>query len=221
MDIICDKCQSKFKIPDNKIPAGKIVTLPCPKCKNKISIGSSKKIDDSKPNEKKAITAFNEIDSDVYDASEKPFDFVEEEGKTALICESDLSIKKKIADVLHIMEYHFTEAESARDALKQMRYHDYDMIIVNEDFDTKNPDSNGVLIYLERLSMDIRRNIFVTMISSRFHTMDNMMTFNKSVNLIINIKNIDDIDKVLQRGIADNELFYRVFRDSLKETGRI
>ena len=221
MDIICDKCQSKFKIPDNKIPAGKIVTLPCPKCKNKISIGSSKKTDDSKPNEKKAITAFNEIDSDVYDASEKPFDFVEEEGRTALICESDPSIKKKIADVLHIMDYHFTEAESARDALKQMRYHDYDMIIVNEDFDTKNPDSNGVLIYLERLSMDIRRNIFVAMISSRFHTMDNMMTFNKSVNLIINIKNIDDIDKILQRGIADNEFFYRVFRESLKKTGRI
>lgn len=221
MDIICDKCQSKFKIPDNKIPAGKIVILPCPKCKNKISIDSRKKTDDSKPNEKKAMTAFNEIDSDVYDASEKPFDFVEEEGKTALICESDLSIKKKIADVLHIMDYHFTEAESARDALKKMRYHDYDMIIVNEDFDTKNPDSNGVLIYLERLSMDIRRNIFVTMISSRFHTMDNMMTFNKSVNLIINIKNIDDIDKILQRGIADNEFFYRVFRESLKKTGRI
>jgi predicted Zn finger-like uncharacterized protein len=221
MDIICDKCQSKFKIPDNKIPAGKIVALPCPKCKNKISIDFSKKTDDSKPNEKKAITAFNEIDSDVYDASEKPFDFVEEEGRTALICESDPSIKKKIADVLHVMDYHFTEAESARDALKQMRYHDYDMIIVNEDFDTKNPDSNGVLIYLERLSMDIRRNIFVAMISSRFHTMDNMMTFNKSVNLIINIKNIDDIDKILQRGIADNEFFYRVFRESLKKTGRI
>jgi hypothetical protein len=69
--------------------------------------------------------------------------------------------------------------------------------------------------------MDIRRNIFVTMISSRFHTMDNMMTFNKSVNLIINIKNIDDIDKILQRGIADNEFFYRVFRESLKKTGQI
>ena len=39
MDITCEKCQSKFKIPDEKIPAGKVVTLPCPKCKEKITVG--------------------------------------------------------------------------------------------------------------------------------------------------------------------------------------
>ena len=95
------------------------------------------------------------------------------------------------------------------------------MIIVNEDFDTMNPDTNGVLVFLERLNMAVRRNIFVTMISNRFHTMDNMMTFNKSVNLIINTENINDLDKILQRGITDNEFFYRVYRESLKETGKI
>ena len=221
MDIICDNCQSKFKIPDDKIPAGKVVTLPCPKCKNKISIGSSKKNDDNKQDQEAGIGAFDQVDSDAYDASEKPFDFIEEEGKTALICESDPSIKKKITDVLHIMDYHFTEAESARHALKNLRYHTYDMIIVNEDFDTMNPDTNGVLVFLERLNMAVRRNIFVTMISNRFHTMDNMMTFNKSVNLIINTENINDLDKILQRGITDNEFFYRVYRESLKETGKI
>ncbi len=221
MDIICDKCQSKFKIPDDKIPAGKVVKLPCPKCKNRISIGSSKKTDDIKQDQETGIASFDQADSDAYDASEKPFDFIEEEGRTALICESDSSIKKKIKKVLNIMDYHFTEAESARDALKQMRYHNYDMIIVNEDFDTKNPDSNGVLIFIERLSMSVRRNIFVVMISGRFHTMDNMMTFIKSVNLIINTKNIKDFDKILQRGITDNDFFYRVYKESLKETGKI
>ena len=74
---------------------------------------------------------------------------------------------------------------------------------------------------LERLNMAVRRNIFVIMISNRFHTMDNMMTFNKSVNLIINTENINDLDKILQRGITDNEFFYRVYRESLKETGKI
>ena len=44
---------------------------------------------------------------------------------------------------------------------------------------------------------------------------------NKSVNLIINVKNIEDIGKILSRGITDNEYFYRVFKESLKETGKI
>ncbi|MCK4985508.1 MAG: hypothetical protein KAS40_08325, partial [Desulfobacterales bacterium] len=58
------------------------------------------------------------------------------------------------------------------------------------------------------------------LISDRFRTMDNMMALNKSVNLIINIKNVDDLGKILSRGITDNEFFYRVLKGTLKEVGR-
>ena len=58
------------------------------------------------------------------------------------------------------------------------------------------------------------------MISDRYRTMDNMMAFHDSVNLIVNIKNIEDVGKILSRGITDNQLFYNVYRESLKETGR-
>ncbi|MBN1931172.1 MAG: zinc-ribbon domain-containing protein [Desulfobacterales bacterium] len=216
MDISCDNCQSKFRIPDEKIPSGKAATLSCPKCKKKISLIQGEK---NRPDPEK--NTYDQIDSDSYDASEKPFDFVEEEGKTVLVCEPDSTIKKKIITVLDLMEYHITEAENMRDALKKMRYHNYDLIVVNEDFDTINPDSNGVLIYLERLHMAIRRNIFVTLMSSRFRTMDNMTAFNKSVNLVINNKDINDFDKILSRGITDNDFFYRVFKESLRKMGQI
>ena len=119
------------------------------------------------------------------------------------------------------MEYQITVAESARDALKRMRYHVYELIVLNESFNTDNPEANGVLIYLERLSMITRRNMFVAMVSDRFRTMDNMMALNKSVNLIINVKNIDDIGKILSRGITDNEYFYRIFKETAKETGKM
>ena len=62
---------------------------------------------------------------------------------------------------------------------------------------------------------------FVAMISNRYRTMDNMMAFHASVNLVINIKNIEDIGKILGRGITDTELFYRIYKESLKESGRI
>jgi hypothetical protein len=51
--------------------------------------------------------------------------------------------------------------------------------------------------------------------------MDNMAAFNKSVNLIINLKNINEIEKILRRGLADNKAFYRVFKESLIKTGRV
>ena len=209
MDIICSKCSSKFRIPDDKIPAGRVTTLPCPKCKTRISLDPAKK------------TAAATENGASYDSSDKPFDFIEEEGLTALLCEQNPIARKTIESALSLMDYQITIAESARDALKRMRYHIYDLIVVNENFDTKNPDANGVLIYLERLQMSTRRNIFVAMVSNRYRTMDNMMTFNRSVNLIINTKNIGDVEKILTRRITDNDFFYRVLNDSLRAAGRI
>jgi predicted Zn finger-like uncharacterized protein len=215
MDFKCSKCSSKFRIPDEKIPVDRVTTLPCPKCKTQITIEPSRKtgqddLADEKP-----------TDNGGYDANDKPFDFIEEEGLTALLCEQNPLASNTIQKALNLMEYQITRAENARDALKRMRYHVYDLIVVNENFDTKNPDSNGVLIYLERLSMSVRRKIFVAMISSRYRTMDNMMSFNASVNLIINIKNIEDIGKILSRGITDTEMFYSVYKECLKESGRV
>ncbi len=212
MDIICHNCHSKFKIANDKIPAGRTAAFACPKCKSKISLG---------PGKNSAKGAGGAANDESYDASDKPFDFIEEEGLTALVCEQNPLVRKTISDALQLMEYQITVAESARDALKRMRYHVYDLIVVNESFDTNNPEANGVIIYLERLSMATRRNMFVALVSDRYRTMDNMMALNKSVNLIINVKNVEDIGKILSRGITDNEYFYRVFKETLKELGRV
>jgi len=213
MEIICNNCQSKFRVPDEKIPAGKRATVACPKCKGKISLGS--------PKGSPGGGSFDSTDSNNgYDADEKPFDFIEEEGLTALVCESNPLVRKTVIKALEVLDYQITEAESTRDALKRMRYHNYDLFVINENFDTDNPESNGILLYLERLSMLVRRNMFIALVSDRFRTMDNMMALNKSANLIINSKNIDDIGKILSRGITDNEFFYRIFKGTLKEVGK-
>ena len=212
MEIVCQNCMSKFKLPDEKIPADKVTALPCPKCKSKISIG---------PRNQMATSVQADINSSDYDASEKPFDFIEEEGSTALVCESDTELLKTIVNNLNLLEYHVTVSDSGRDALKKMRYHQYDLILVNESFDTMDSDKSGVLGYLERLPMQTRRNIFIILISQRYRTLDDMMAFNKSVNMIINTKNIGEAEKILSRGVTDSDLFYRVFNDSLKKVGEI
>jgi len=116
------------------------------------------------------------------------------------------------------MEYHITVAESGRDALKKMRYHVYDIIIINETFNSDSLDKNMVMLFLERLPMSMRRNTFVIMISTRFRTLDRMLAFRYSVHIIINSKNIDNFAKIVSRGLTDNELFCQVFNESLKDT---
>ena len=76
----------------------------------------------------------NEVASAGYDAAEKPFDFIGTDSKTALICESTPAIKEKITKTLINMGYHVTEPASGREALKSMRFHLYDLIIVQSVF---------------------------------------------------------------------------------------
>lgn len=218
MEIICQSCQGKLKIPDEKLPTGKAASVKCPRCKAKITISPSRK---EEPQDAEAafedLFDFEEEESESYDATDKPFDFIEEEGKSALICEADAVLREKVKPTLDVLEYHVTEVPNSREALKKMRYHTYDLIILDEYFDTQDPDANPVLIYLERQAMDTRRNVFVTLLSNRFRTMDHMTAFQRSVNMIVNIRNIDDFDKILQRGLADYGLFFKVMKETLTD----
>ena len=209
MEVSCGSCQGRFNIPDEKLPAGKSVSAVCPKCKQKIKIEAPSPFQEQAP-------PGQDDEGEAYDAAEKPFDFVEEDSLTALVCEDDPAVREKIKSTLVLMEYNVSVAGSTREALKRMRYHNYELIVINEMFDTSTADSNGVLVFVERLPMNVRRDIFVCLIGARYRTMDHMMAFNKSVNMIINTKNMDEFGKVLSTGLTDNDMFYRVYRDTLK-----
>jgi CheY-like chemotaxis protein len=168
--------------------------------------------------EQKAL--LNEVASEGYDAADRPFDFVGEGGETALICEPDPAVREKISGNLNELGYQITAPVSAKDALKAMRFHVFDVVVANELFDTANPEANDVLQYLENLNMATRRRTFVALVSEKCRTMDNMAAFNRSVNLVINHKSIDDVGKIIKQGVADNKAFYHIFHETLLKMGK-
>lgn len=206
MKITCHNCLTVLEIPDHKIASDEPVEFGCPKCNSRQKLNLDQSGSEN--------VHHDHIENE-------PFGFVEEEGPTALVCEPNPLIRKAIIDSLASLAYRIMAAESVRDALKRMRYHSYGLVVINEDFDSDNPEVNGILIYLERLSMAVRRTMFVVMISRRHRTMDNMIALNRSVNLIVNVKNVEDIGKIINRGITDNELFYRTFKQALMQAGRV
>lgn len=204
MEIICDACQSRFNLADEKLPPGRLVTLKCPRCQNRIRIGA---------------TAAVAPDGD-NDAFEKPFGFVEREGKTALICESDAELRQRLVNAILILGHQISIGENARDVLKKMRYHEFDLLVVDEGFDSPDPEANGILIHLSRQAMATRRKMLVVMLTRRYRTMDSMAAFAHSVDLIVNTKNVNYLEKIVSRGFAEKDAFYHVFREGLREAGR-
>jgi predicted Zn finger-like uncharacterized protein len=257
MNVTCENCKSKFRFPDEKVPAKGVKNLKCPKCKSSIVIGPGKKSQGRKKTSKtgksieaapSSVVASDENDDgrdesaaagfgfeeqsdetapledtgfDIAAGSDKPFDFMEEERDTALVCEPSKLLRRKIKHTLDLLEYQTTFTENARDALKTLMYHNFDLIVVNENFDTSNPDSNGVLVYVERLQMFTRRNIYMVMLTKRYRTLDSMMAFRKSVNLIVNMNNMNQFDKILANGLAEYRNFYRVYQETRKKLDKV
>ena len=68
--------------------------------------------------------------------------------------------------------------------------------------------------------MATRRRTFVALVSEKYRTMDNMAAFNRSVNIVINLKSIGDAGKIVKQGVADNRAFYHVFQETLQKMGK-
>lgn len=149
------------------------------------------------------------------EAEGRPFGFINPDGETAMVCEQDPVLRDQINGALKKMGFLISQPASFRDALKQMRFHVFNIIFISEDFDAEVSASNNVLLFLENMNMTTRRKSFVALTSAKLSTMDNMEAFHKSVNLIINKRDIGNVEKILRQAIAEHEDFYRVFKEKL------
>lgn len=215
MDVQCTGCQRKINIPDDRVPKGKRFTIACPKCKAKITVDPAESASSAPPPESPAAPP-PENDS-AGGPPQDPFEFLEEGAKTAILCESDPELRARVRKTIEEMDYHVLESLSPRDSLKQMRFRDFTLVVLNERFGTRDPDMNHVLKYLAQLPMTNRRNSFVVLFTDRFRSRDNMMAFNKSVNLVMNTEDMEFFSNYLEMGLNEHEIFYRVFREAFKE----
>ena len=232
MDIICEHCNAKLSISDNKIPKGKKISFPCPKCKGKIHIIPEDINEDI--NSENSINGHGSFSSDRenvpktlskeksrdYNADDKPFDFLDEDAKSVIVCVSAPGLKQIVKKVFKQMEYRIISVNNASTAATRMKYHIFDYIILSEDFDEKNSGTAAILYYIQKLNMEIRRKVFVVLLSRRYRTADNMSAFHESVNLIINEKDLNNFRKIFLRSVREHEKFYSVFNDSVQKKMR-
>jgi len=209
MDIICDSCGAAFKIPDEKLPPNKVVSITCPKCKAKI------KVDTRKPDKDIVSGETEELEQD-----SSPLELFEEGTRLALVLNGDDGQINDISSVLEELKYKPIVAPSAQDAMGKLRLHHFDMVILSDGFDGQNLEGSPVTHYLNHLSMSVRRKIFLALVSDKFDTMDNMMAFTLSANLVINPADLSKLRLILNKAIPDHEKFYKIFMDTLKEAGK-
>jgi predicted Zn finger-like uncharacterized protein len=231
MEVTCEQCKARFNIPDDKVPKDKVIKLNCPKCKGKISLGSEVPQQPAKAPEAEEAplkmmdpTAGRKAPEESYGyedfTTDEALDFFEEGIKLALIMPSSSMNEDHLRAGLELIGYKCITTPNTRDAIGKLRFHHFDLIILADGFDSQPLDHSVIVNYLNRLSMSVRRKLFFALISDQFKTMDNMMAFAMSANVVINSKDIQKLHLILKKSVSENERFYKVFMDTMMETGK-
>ncbi|MBW1779922.1 MAG: zinc-ribbon domain-containing protein [Deltaproteobacteria bacterium] len=241
MEIICESCKAKLNIPDEKLPQGQRVSVKCPRCKNKLILDTTPAKPDvpdaadhvieksdipgheipGPPTEEAYESApFDEIPGIDDVEADSALDFYEEGETLALVMNTDAPRSEKIKAALDELGYATVWAENTQEAVSKMRFQNFDLVILSDLFDDTPLEKSPILQFLNHLSISVRRKIFLLLMGDTFKTMDHLTAFAMSANLVANWKDLDSLANILRRAISDNERFYKVFMDTLKETGK-
>jgi hypothetical protein len=208
-----------MNIPDEKLPKDQAFSITCPGCKNKIKVDQHLKTPDppTPPQQEEALdTAGMVVDQEEFEDDELVI--YDENDQLALIL--DETNQSAWTQALESRDYKIQYAKSPEHAVHKMKFTHFHFIALHENYGNKDLDNNTVYKTLIELPMVTRRNIFVALIGKNFKTLKNMQAFQKSVNVVINEKDINKLEDVLKKSISEIEIFYKVFKETLQSMGK-
>jgi len=238
MQIICAGCERPINIPDEKLPKGKAFMVTCPACKTKVRV-------DPQPEEPVSAEWEDEddhldmpgqvLDTDYSMGDDEDEDLViyDETDRLALV----LDDKNKEIWAKTLAEYHPTwgslnihlaqeegfkvqTAKSPGHAVHKIKFTQFNLVALHENYCNVPFEKSPVYKALIEMQMSQRRNIFVVLTGAKFKTLNNMQAFGHSVNLVVNEKDLDKLPQILKKSIRENEIFYKIFRETLNSAGK-
>jgi zinc-ribbon domain len=223
MELRCEDCQAVIQIPDERVPQSGTFRLNCPRCKRKIqaSVKTPENREDSQDHlglpaslaEKTTL-----VSNDPSDALPEVMNYIPPGQASALLCVNRDESRRELKVMLEASGYLVDIPGTADQALQRLRFNQYDVILIDDDFEGKSP--NPVAGYLANLNMNIRRDMFVVLIGKRFKTADHLQAFRESMNLILHSDDLPHLATFLTRGLSEHDRFYKVFTQCLIEAGK-
>ena len=140
--------------------------------------------------------------------------------RLVLVCENAPERQAIIRAALEQLGYTMLPASTAEEACERLRRTVFEIVIVDERFESSGVLDNAVLQMLNTMPISLRRQIFAVLLGRDFKTFDNMMAFVRSVNVVVNLNDLPHLPAIIRKGLEDNNEFYRVFREMLAEVGR-
>jgi hypothetical protein len=141
------------------------------------------------------------------------FDFIGPNDHPALLAVTTPEVLEIVKPILIDLAYkvHVVEDHVQFDA----RYLqvNYEVVIIEENFAGGNLFENPSLQMLQNLPMAQRRHATTFLVGPTFESLNTMQAFCQSVNCVLNFAELPMLMEVMQKTIAENDLFLSTFRE--------
>ncbi|WP_396223569.1 zinc-ribbon domain-containing protein [Gemmatimonas sp.] len=220
MAITCPACASRFALPPETIPKTAF-RVTCGKCSHQFSVAPSAPVigsgDGSPPLAEPPAPAALPGGREVAAA---PVEAFQEGLRLAMVCDDRAEHAERICAALRGLGYKPHVAPRPREAIDWLFQHRYELLFVHEDFGGEPLAQNPVVVALSAMPMAQRRHICVGLCGRHVRTMDNVAAFHHSVHFVVNERDLPRLDGIVRSAVADNDSFYRVFREVLRHVGK-
>ena len=145
MELRCEDCQAVIQIPDERVPQSGTFRLNCPRCKRKIQ--ASVKTPENREGgqdhlgppasltEKTAL-----LSNDPSDALPEVMDYISPGQASALLCVNRDESRRELKLMLEASGYVVDIPGTADQALQRLRFNQYHVILLDDDFEGKSPN---------------------------------------------------------------------------------
>jgi len=142
------------------------------------------------------------------------FDFVSTTDKPALLAFSTPEWLEAARTALSELGYKVHTAATHGDFLIRFSQIRYQLVIIEELFAANSIGENLTLQALQHMPMGQRRHATVLLLGDSFQTFTPMQAFQQSVHAVINSSELFLIKQLIEKAVADNNLFLNAYREA-------
>jgi len=248
MNIVCQGCAARLSLPDDKIPKGvPSITLKCPKCQNPLVIDLQAPAEAPSPSPAPRQQAPTQPPAQEPPAAAPPAaepppeepsapepppepephpedDFkdledIPEDARLAMVCFDDSGTAEEVKKAMEGLDYTVHIPAKPEEGIFWLRRQKFEVVLLHQEYGGSEAD-NLLLQFIQPRPMVRRRGICVGLVGKELRTLDNMTAFAKSVNFVIAEEDLGKISDLTRQAVADNDKFYRAFREALSEAGK-
>jgi len=141
------------------------------------------------------------------------FEFISATDKPALLAFSTPEWLEAARTALVELGYKVHTAATHGDFLVRFSQIQYQVVVVEELFAANNIAENLTLRALQTMPMNQRRHASVILFGDSFQTFTPLQAFQQSVHAVINSSELFLLKQLIEKAIADNDLFLHSYRE--------